>query len=313
MTNLTVTKQGQVNLAGDEKALFLKMFSGEVINTFNATNVYRALHKTRQISAGKSASFPAIGKVSANYHVPGTQLVGTPVAHNERIITIDDLLLANVMIADIFEAMNHYDVRAEYSKQMGQALSVAYDKNVARVAVKAAREAATITGQPGGSQIVGGANVRTDGALIKAALFAAAQTFDEKDVPSEGRSAVMRPVSYYAAAATTDLVNKDWGGSGGIAAGKIESLAGIDIVKSNHVPNTDESAATGVPAKYLADFSKTAISVFTREAAGTVSLMDLSMQSDYLMLYQATGLVARYAVGHGILQPECAIEVVTTA
>ena len=313
MADLNVTKQGQVNLAGDEKALFLKMFSGEVINTFNAINVYRALHKTRQIAAGKSASFPAIGKVTAAYHTPGTQLVGTPVAHNERIITIDDLLVANVMIADIFEAMNHYDVRAEYSKQMGEALSKAYDRNVARVAVLAARAAATITGQPGGSQIVGGANVRTDGALIKTALFTAAQVFDEKDVPSEGRSAVMRPVSYYAAAATTDLVNKDWGGSGAIATGRIESLAGIDIVKSNHVPNTDESAAADVVTKYRGDYSKTAMSVFTRDAVGTVSLMDLSMQSEYLTLFQASALVGRYAVGHGVLQPECSIEVVTSA
>lgn len=313
MANLDVSRSGQVNLAGGTDALYLKVFAGEVINSFNATNVYQDKHVTREIASGKSAQFPAIGKITADYHVPGTQLTGTPIAHNERVITIDDLLLANVFIADIDEAKNHYDVRSEYTTQLGEALAVAYDKNVARNAVLAARASATITGLPGGSQVNGGANIKTDGDLIKAAMFASAQKLDENDVPSSDRYAFVRPVSYYAAAATTDLINKDWAGAGSLSDGVIETLAGIKIVKTNHVPNADESAVATIPTKYQGDYSKTAMSVMHRSAVGTVRLMNLSMQSEYLTLFQASSLVARYAVGHGILRPEAAIEVTTDA
>lgn len=308
MADLSVSRIGQVNLAGDVDALNLKIFSGEVLTAFNMNCVYQDKHLIREIASGKSAQFPATGRITAAYHTPGTQLTGTPIAHNERVITIDDLLLANVMIADIDEAKSHYDVRSEYTKQLGEALALAFDTNVARTAVLAARASATITGEPGGSVIVGGANVRTDGNLIKAALFAAAQKFDENNIVDSDRNAFVKPVTFYAAAANTDLVNKDWGGKGGIAEGKIESLAGINIVKSNNVPNSN--VATG-PAKYQGNFANTAMSIFHRSAVGTCRLMSLSMQSEYLTLWQATALVARFAVGHGILRPECAIEVVT--
>lgn len=313
MSDVNVSRLGQVNLAGDTNALMLKVFAGEVLNSFNATCVYQDKHVIRSISAGKSAQFPATGKITAAYHTPGAQLTGTPIAHNERVITIDDLLLANVFIADIDEAKNHYDVRSEYTRQLGEALAVAFDKNVARVGVLAARAAATITGLAGGSVINGGANVRTDGDLIAAALFASAQKFDENDVPESERYAVMRPVSYYAAAANTKLINKDWGGAGSLSQGKIETLAGISIVKSNHVPNANDSAEASIPAKYRGNFTNTAMSVFHRSAMGTVKLMDLSMQSEYLTTHQATLMVARMAVGHGELRPECAIEVAAVA
>lgn len=313
MSNVTVSRLGQVNLAGDTNELYLKVFSGEVINAYNAANVYQDKHVTREIQHGKSAQFPATGHITASYHTPGTQLTGTPVAHNERVIVIDDVLLSNVFIADIDEAKNHYDVRSEYTRQMGEALAAAYDKNVARVAVLAARASTTITGLPGGSTIAGGANVRTDGTAIKNAMFAAAQLLDEKNVPSTERFAFMRPVTYYAAAATTDLIHKDWNGVGSLSEGRIKSLAGIDIIKSNHVPNANESALSNIPAKYRGNFSQTAMSIMHRSAVGTVRLMNLSMQSEYLSLFQATNLVARYAVGHGILRPECAIEVTIAA
>lgn len=313
MSDVTASRLGQVLLTGDTDTLYLKVFAGEVLNAFNAACVYQDKQIVRSISAGKSAQFPATGKINAAYHVPGTQLTGTPIAHNERVITIDDLLLANVFIADIDEAKNHYDVRSEYTRQLGEALAKAYDLNVARNVVLAARASATITGEPGGTVIRAGVNAKTDGALIKSALFASAQKLDENNAFEGERFAMVRPATFYAAAATADLVNKDFGGKGSIADGKIESLAGVSIVKSNHVPQTDESAATDVPSKYRGNFSTTAFTVHQRAAVGTVKLMDLSMQAKYQELFQATLLVARQAVGHGILRPECAIEIAAVA
>lgn len=310
MTDVTVSRLGQINLAGDVDALMLKVFSGEILNAFNSACVYQDKQIVREISAGKSAQFPATGKFTAGYHTPGTQLTGLTSPHAERIITIDDLLVSHTFVADIDEAKNHYDVRSEYTKQLGAALAKAYDTNVARNVVLAARAAATITGEAGGTVINGGANVRTDGALIKNVAFASAQKLDENDAYEGERFAMVRPATYYAAAANTDLLNKDWGGSGSLAKGTFESLAGISFVKSNHVPQSDESATASIPAKYRGDFSTTAFTVHQRAAVGTVRLMNLSMQMKYEELFQATLLLARNAVGHGTLRPECAIEIV---
>lgn len=313
MTDVTVSRTGQINLAGDAKALYLKVFAGEVITTFNANCVFQDKHMTRQIASGKSAQFPAIGKIGAGYHTPGSMIQGTPIAHNEKVITIDDLLLASVFIADIDEASQHYDVRSEYTKQIGEALAVAYDKNVARVSVLNARDASTIAGLNGGTTLKAGVNVRTDAALIKNAFFAAARKLDENDVPGSDRYAFMRPITYYAAAASPDLLNKDWGGAGSIAKGTFETLAGITAVKTNNLPNTDESADAGVLTKYRGNYANTAMLIQNRAAVGTVKLMDLSMQSDYLTTHQASLLVGRYAVGHGGLRPDCGIEVAAVA
>ena len=48
-----------------------------------------------------------------------------------------------------------------------------------------------------------------------------------------------------------------------------------------------------------------------RSAIGTVKLLDLAVESEYSMSKQATLMLAKYAMGHGILRPECAVSVIT--
>jgi len=310
MANLNVSRLGQIEKTGAADALWLTQFSGEILATYNKKCIYKDKHRVRTIHNGQSAQFPAIGRISADYRDPGTQLTGTPIAHNQRVITVDGFLSANVAIADIDELKNHYDVGAPYSRQMGDALAQVYDRNIARVAILAARSAPTLAGEQGGSVITGAATVGTNAMEFKKALFACAQTLDEKNVPTDRRWALVSPVTYYVAAQEPHLINKDWDGDGSMSNGFIGSLAGIAIAKTNNIPNSNELAAADVLPKYRGDFSKTVFHVMQEEAVGTVQLMDLSVESEYQIMYQSTLMVAKYAVGHGILRPECAIEVV---
>ena len=59
-----------------------------------------------------------------------------------------------------------------------------------------------------------------------------------------------------------------------------------------------------------ADFSKTVGVVFQSEAVGTVKLMDLSLESEYIMERMGTLMLAKYAMGHGVLREECCYELV---
>ncbi len=54
MANATASRVGQIDSAGDVKALFLKVFAGEVLAAFEEVNVTGDKNSVRTISNGKS-------------------------------------------------------------------------------------------------------------------------------------------------------------------------------------------------------------------------------------------------------------------
>ena len=46
---------------------------------------------------------------------------------------------------------------------------------------------------------------------------------------------------------------------------------------------------------------------YAPSAAGTVKLMDLATEMEYDIRRQGTLMVAKYAMGHGVLRPEAAV------
>lgn len=312
MANATVLSFGQANGSGATDALFLKVFGGEVLAAFEEANVVMDKHTVRTISSGKSAQFPATWKVSAGYHTPGAEIVGQASNVNERVITIDDLLYASAFIANIDEAKSHYDVRSTYSKECGRALANNWDKNVLQVGVLAARAAATVTGANGGTTLTSAAtDYKTSATALAAGIYSGVQAMDEKDIPEgEEKFCYVRPAQYYLLAQSTTLLSRDWApGNGNYKDGKILSIGGANIVKTNHLPVAN---ITSGPTAYQGDFSKTAFLLMTKQAVGTVKLLDLAQEMAYDIRRQGTLIVAKYAVGHGILRPECSVEGKTT-
>lgn len=312
-TDLTLSYPGQANKTGQTDVLFMKVFTGEVLTAFAERNVMKDLHRVRTIDHGKSASFAVTGKAEARYHTPGTAILGNnKIAANERVINIDDLLIADVAIYDLDDAKNHYDVRQEYSKQLGWALAREFDRKTMRVGILAARSAGIIADEPGGSIIKGGPNVETDGEVLAEAMFCCAQLWDEKDIVDWERTLIVRPAQYYLLAQTTKVLNRDWGGMGVYADGTVLKVAGVQIIKSNNLPNGVVDAVTGENNTYSGDFSNTVALGLQKEAIGTVKLKDLSVEksgADFHVMYQSTLMVGKYAMGHGILRPGCAIEI----
>jgi hypothetical protein len=318
MADANVSRLGQVNTAGDAKALFLKVFAGEVLTAFEKTTVTNGRFNERTIEHGKSAQFPILGGIDAEYHTPGAEITGLNVPHGEIVVTIDDLLISHAFIANIDEAMNHYDVRSPYSTEIGRSLAYKKDSHLLQLAVLAARGAAPVTGESGGSVIKNPAML-TDGTgetLVKA-LFAAAQAMDEKHVPADGRVAYLPPAAYYILAQNTKIMNKDWGGAGVYADANVLRVAGIEIVPTAKGPFgatvSNGSVLAGTGNKYAGNFTTTAGVVASRDAVATVKLMDLAMESEYQISRQGTLIVAKYAMGHGVLRPACAVELSTAS
>lgn len=306
--DMTVSRGGQADGAGDATALFLKVWSGEVLSAFRETNVAASRFMVRTIASGKSAQFPATWKATASYHTPGAYITGQVINHNERVITIDDLLIAPVFIALIDEAMSHYDYRSEYSFQCGAALAKKYDEQVLQLVALAARASATVSGGNGGTQITD-ADARTNADSLVQSIFDAKQALDEKDVPKQDRFTFVKPAQENILVnSSSKAIHRDYNilPNGSVAAGTIMRVAGTEIVVTNNLPDSDVNSG---PTAYQGDFTNTAALVAHRTAVGTVKLLDLATEMKYQIETQGTLIVSKYALGHGILRPESAVEV----
>ena len=320
MANASPSDIGRINSAGSEDALFLKVFAGEVLTSFERASKTEGRDMVRSIASGKSATFPVMGRVGAEYHTPGAEITGSDINHNEKVITINDLLISHVFLSNIEEAKNHYSVRAAYSTEIGRALAFQKDKHILQTIGQAAQATANVadTSYPGGTVLtntnIASATAATSANGMIDSLFDAAKTLDENYVPAEGRVAFLKPEMYYKLANATNAINVDFSGRGSIAEGTVQKIAGITLipvphfVASNITTGVDAGSATqGGSTPQAVDLSNYEALVSHPSAIGTVKLMDLSTEMEYDIRRQGTLMVAKYAMGHGVLRPEAAV------
>lgn len=311
MADFTYTRLGQANLDGNTEALFRDQFIPEFITAFDTNRVMAKLVRNKKISKGKSASFPVFGKVGAKYFAIGERAVGNQkFAKNEVTIFIDPLLVSDVVIHDIEEKMSETSDRQLIATQMGRALANTEDKQLLQVGVLAARANANIVDGNAGS-VLSIASVDTDAAALAAGIYSAGVKFDEKDVPDYGRMCFVKPMQYSLLCQYENIADKNIGG-GSYEAGTTGELNGIRIIKTNHLPTTNiaeitEGAKPNNP--YFGDFSNTVALCMTGDAIGSVTLQDVITELSWNPEYFHHLLTARVAQGHGILRPDCAVEI----
>ena len=336
MANTIATSIGTLNNTGstplalgtayDTKyATYLKLFSGELFKAYESATIAKGTVQTRQLKNGKSLQFIFTGRMTADYHEPGTPILGSgdpPVA--EKTIVCDDLLVSSAFVYDLDETLAHYSLRSEISAKIGHALAEAYDKKVFRTIALAAREAHPITAapgpEPGGSVIQIGSGNQYDAQKLVDAFFEAAAILDEKNLPKSGRTAVLNPRQYYALISQVDsnILNRDYGNSqGNLNSGEgLVSIAGIDIKRSNNLPFQAGtiSAVNGENNDYTGAFANHAGLIYQKDAAACVEAIGPQVQTtgnDIKTMYQGDIIVGRLAMGCGTLNPAAAIEIQT--
>ena len=320
MANANPASIGRANAGGSEDALFLKIFAGETITAFEQSSVTEGHEMVRSISSGKSATFPVMGRTTAAYHTPGSEILGTDVNHSEVVVTINDLLVSSAFLSNIEEAKNHWDVRSSYSTEIGRALAFQKDKHVLQTIGQASLASANATGLDGGTTLtntsIASATASTAANGMIDSLFDAASALDSHYVPKEDRVAFIRLEEYYKLANSTNAVNVDFtqGSNGGVDTGKVLSIAGIKLIPTPHFvasnvnSGVDQGSATqGGSNPQAVDLSNYVCLVSHPSAVGTVKLMDLAVESEYQIQRQGTLMVAKYAMGHGVLRPESAV------
>lgn len=310
-------QQGAKQNTGDQLALFLKVFSGEVLTAFTRASKVMNNHMIKTIDSGKSTSFPVIGRGKAHYLPAGSNLddLREAIPHNEVVINIDGLLTSDVLITDIFEAMNHYDVRGEYAKQLGEALAIAADgATVAEIAKLVKANTENITGLGKGvvveKTITGGAgiNYETGKAVIDGLLEMKAK-WTTQYVPEEERFAYITPEVESAIITSKDAINRDYGAVASIVDGNIDKLCGFKIIAVPHLKagGADKTGMLGTAPEghvFPTEYTKALAVCAHRTAVATVKLKDLQLEHARRPELQADMLIAKNAVGHGGLRPE---------
>jgi len=248
-----LTRPGSLNGGTDPRALYLKLFSGEMFKGFQHNAIARDLVMKRTLKNGKSLQFVYTGHTKAEFHTPGNSIMGNsdgapPVA--EKTITCDDLLISSAFVYELDETLAHYELRGEISKKIGYALAQKYDRLIFRAIAKGARQASPVTksgfAEPGGTQIrVGTGNATEAYAADKLvdAFYDAAAALDEKGIGSDGRVAVLNPRQYYSlintvssGVITSGLINRDAQGTALQSGQGVVEIAGIKIYKSMNIP-----------------------------------------------------------------------------
>ena len=238
------------NTTASRRALYLKLFSGELFKGFQRNTIARDLITKRTLKNGRSLQFIFTGRTNSEFHVPGQNILGNtdgapPVA--EVTIECDDLLISSAFVYELDETLAHYDLRGEISRKIGYALAENYDRRIFRAVTKAARMASPIAKsnfvEPGGTQIRVGTNNSGADAYVASSLvnafYDAAAALDEKGVSTEGRVGVLNPRQYYELiqqVGENGLVNRDEQGDSRQSGQGIVEIAGIKIYKSMNIP-----------------------------------------------------------------------------
>ena len=331
------TNQGKGQSASDKLALFLKVFGGEVLTAFARTSVTASRHMVRSISSGKSAQFPVLGRTQAAYLSPGENLddIRKDIKHTEKTITIDGLLTADVLIYDIEDAMNHYDVRSEYTSQLGESLAMAADGAVlAEIAglcnlPDSSNENIAGLGSASVIETTQAKTALTDqvalGKEIIAALTKARAALTKNYVPASDRVFYCDPDSYSAILAALMPNAANYAALIDPEKGSIRNVMGFEVVEVPHLTaggagtsraNTD-GQKHGFPEGVGGNNKVAKINVIGlfmhRSAVGTVKLRDLALERARRANFQADQIIAKYAMGHGGLRPEAAGAVVFKA
>lgn len=311
---------GQAGVTNRELAL--DVFGGEVLTAFDLAVQFPDKVNQRTLKGGaRSARFPKVWKATAEYHTAGQELLGNDIDTGEITVTVDEILVSHVAIYDLDEMLSHFEVKSQFSSELGRALARVYDKNIARSLILAARQAG-VGPFPGGDVITDAGLLNTgtiDGMAWIEAIREGSRRFFNKDVPDSMPTylavnfEVFEAIKYAKDANGNYLVlNRDFGHrtNGGGVDGTAETLQidNVTIIKSRNMPNTDESADTSVYSKYRGNYAKTTGIMWKPMAVATVKLMDVSLETTRDTRRLEDFMVAKMLSGNGTLRPECAIE-----
>lgn len=296
---------GQHIGAGNRDALFLEIFSGEVLGKLNNKLMILDTMSTKRALAGaKSALFPVYGDSSASYHTPGEDLLvdgsyADDLHIGDHQITADRVLQSTHFVDDLEEKLAYWDHRSAIAEKMTQAVQEQVEDVLYRLVVKGsdaaqASASASVNGNPlafadpeDGTDLLQnewpeGKAEHMSNAFTITKLYDAIWSFAEglniRNVSQEGRFFAVRMQDFYnlmrhdttvTGSVLSGAFNADFGGqSGPLARPQMGFwVGGVFIMPTNLIPTTDNTGSS--PAALSGNGNDYRVNMSTAAAATT--------------------------------------------
>jgi len=259
---------------------------------------------------------------------------------NEKEVFLDGPIVSVATIAEFDELRSQYDVRAGHAVELGRAIAEEFDIRGLLMLANGARSATQITASGPDNDRAGtrtsDADFNSNGASAVATLFRLKRALDAKFVPQQDRHVIITPECYSTLAQQTDLVNRDWvaGSNGDFADGTVFRVAGFQLHISNRLKSADNTtgltnlsaanrtgclnvysgasapnATNGGVAVTAGHYESIVALAFHKSGVGSIQAQGLSLETEYMIEYQSTLMVAKKLAGVSFLRPESCIEI----
>ena len=274
MANVTPTLPNQLHLSGDERALALELYSGELYRHYMRYITTEDVVMQQNITSGSSYQFIFTGRGGDPVrHDAGTELTGGASTQvGKKTIVIDDKeLVYSEYYTKPQAQVSHYDLAPVLMENAAQQMAYTIDNRRFRVIARGARQAA----RGNNNEFESGTLVRRNAATVAAAyplsetgsrqlqedLAEAAQKLRDKFVP-EGAARYVFLTPYLARVLRQDLtlfntqINQDLGNRSN-PYDLPTMVEGFMPRITKNIPTTDLSAVDDEDA-YKANYTKTA-------------------------------------------------------
>lgn len=302
---------GQINMQGDELALFRTSMETQVLTHYNALNVTEGRHLVVSENGIKAYEFPVGAGVTSGYLERGQKVSDQNTSQNVVTVALDGILYAAFTYQDIDDLMTNVRWQDFYARQSAADMAAQNDKNVFAEIIKGALSVGTLTdGAATPTYINPGMQVTADfkNAIRATAAEAllqgiqdAAQKCQENNIPDSTPKYLALKPKYFALLkdkANNWVMSRDYAGSGNIATGQLPNIEGFEILVSNNVPDTN------VIGKHAVDASKVGACFWIPQAVGTLRARDITLEIMRRPDYQDNLFITTCVSGHSYLSPE---------
>ncbi|QGH45065.1 major capsid protein [Bacteriophage Titan-X] len=242
----------QVNQSGNENALILEQFTGDVEHTYVSSSVLEKFFPRKQVKGTNTLTKKAIGRTKLQKLKRGDAPDGTQVDFSKASVTVDTMLLSRHSIWQLDEIFTDIDTRKEIAIEQGQEIAEFVDLTISIAAAKAAAQTQSVftrngrapEGHFGATQVVLAApGDENDPAKLYAAigqLFSEMEETKKVKPQRDGIVLIVRPSVFYTLQQAEQIVNGEYLTSDGNKLTGIPSFKGwgVPVLSSENLPNT---------------------------------------------------------------------------
>lgn len=242
----------QINQSGDENALILEQFLGDVEHTFVSDSVLEKFFPRKTVKGTNTLTKKAIGRTKLQKLRRGDAPDGTQVDFSKASVTVDTMLLSRHSIWQLDEIFTDIDARKEIAIEQGQEIAEFVDLTISIAAARAAAQTqsaytqngAAPEGHFGATQIVlDAAGDENDPAKLYAAigaLFAEMEETKKVKPRRDGIVLIVRPTVFYTLQQAEQIVNGEYLTAAGNRLSDIPVFKawGVPVLSSENLPNT---------------------------------------------------------------------------